>query len=291
MDALGGIRFGSAITAAARAHGLDPKLLAAVAAQETGGPGSNSGRNVVGDGGHGHGLFQIDDRTWAFGASAAAMDPAANANAAAGILADDLARSGGDVRAALSTYNSGSPTGAGTKTTWADGATLGYADSVLRHYAALGGDPAQVLADNRTTASSVNALAGFTRAQPLANATAGPFTNGAAGPLANAATGPSANVTAGTLLDEATGALADPAAGTLAWTQQGSAASAASSGTAAYPPPVVTPTSQTPFAAPVSWANETSASGPAGGKLAADADSLVASEVDSVDDDDATSQA
>jgi hypothetical protein len=258
MDALGGIRFGSAITAAARAHGLDPRLLAAVAAQETGGPGSNSGRNVVGDGGHGHGLFQIDDRTWAFGASAAAMDPAANANEAAGILADDLARSGGDVRAALSTYNSGSPAGTGTKTTWGDGTTLGYADSVLRHYAALGGDPAQVLADNRTTASSVNALAGFTATQPLATATTGP--------------------------------LADAAAGTLAWTQPGSAASAGSSGMVAYPPPAVTPTSQSPFAAPVSWANETSANGPAGGKLAADADSLVASEVDSVDDD-STSQA
>jgi len=258
MDALGGIRFGSAITAAARAHGLDPKLLAAVAAQETGGPGSNSGRNVVGDGGHGHGLFQIDDRTWAFGASAAAMDPAANANAAAGILADDLARSGGDLRAALSTYNSGSPTGTGTKTTWGDGATLGYADSVLRHYSALGGDPAQVLADNRTTASSVNALAGFTATQPLATAATGPFANAAAG--------------------------------TLAWTQPASTASAGSSGTVAYPPPVVTPTSQSPFAAPVSWTNETSASGPAGGKLAADADSLVASEVDSVDDD-STSQA
>jgi hypothetical protein len=173
MDALGGIRFGSAITTAARAHGLDPKLLAAVAAQETGGPGSNSGRNVVGDGGHGHGVFQIDDRTWSFGASAQAMDPAANANAAASILADDLARSGGNVRAALSTYNSGSPAGTGTKTTWADGATLGYADSVLRHYAALGGDPAQIVADNRVAATSVNALAGFTATQPLAGATAG----------------------------------------------------------------------------------------------------------------------
>jgi hypothetical protein len=260
MDALGGIRFGSAITTAARAHGLDPKLLAAVAAQETGGPGSNSGRNVVGDGGHGHGLFQIDDRTWAFGASAQAMDPAANANAAAGILADDLARSGGDVRAALSTYNSGSPAGAGTKTTWGDGATLGYADSVLRHYAALGGDPAQILADNRTTATSVNALAGFTATQPLANA--------------------------------ATGTLANPAAGTLAWTQPASAASGTSSDAAAYyPPPAVTPTSQSPFAAPVSWVNETSANGPAGGKLATDADSIVASEVDSVADDDSTSQA
>ena len=63
MDALGGIRYGAEISAAAAAHGLDPKLLAAVAAQETGGPGSDSGANIVGDAGHGHGLFQIDDRT------------------------------------------------------------------------------------------------------------------------------------------------------------------------------------------------------------------------------------
>ena len=52
MDALSGIRYGSEIAGAARAHGLDPALLAAVAAQETGGPGSNSGANVVGDGGN-----------------------------------------------------------------------------------------------------------------------------------------------------------------------------------------------------------------------------------------------
>ncbi len=245
MDALSGIRFGSQIAAAATSHGLDPRLLAAVAAQETGGPGSNSGSNVVGDGGHGHGLFQIDDRSWAFAASPAAMDPAANANAAAGILADDLTRYGGNVKEALSAYNSGSPTASGTTTTWADGKTLGYADSVMRHYAALGGDPAQVLADNRETSGSVNALAA------LGGTTA---TTGAA------FTG------FGTT---ATPSLAD---------------ASASGASAAYPPPVVAASSQSPFAAPVSWANLTSSTGPAGGKAAADADSLVAASIDSSDD-------
>ena len=74
----------------------------AVAAQETGGPGTNSGRNVVGDGGHGHGLFQIDDRYHAFARTAAAMDPAANADYAANMIAGNLQRYGGNVREALS---------------------------------------------------------------------------------------------------------------------------------------------------------------------------------------------
>jgi soluble lytic murein transglycosylase-like protein len=243
VDSLGGIRFGAEISSAAKAHGLDPTLLAAVAAQETGGPGSNSGNNIVGDGGHGHGLFQIDDRTWAFAASPAAMDPAANANAAAGILQDDLARYGGNVPAALSAYNSGSPTATGTTTTWGDGATLGYADSVMRHYAALGGDPAQLLADSRETSGSVNALAA----------------------LGGLATGGSSAVAGGSASSSA-------------------ASSAAASAPAAYyPPPAVTPTSQSPFAAPVSWANTMSANGPAGGKAADDADALVADSIDSSD--------
>ncbi|MBC5798916.1 MAG: transglycosylase SLT domain-containing protein [Candidatus Eremiobacteraeota bacterium] len=160
MQELSGIRFGTQIAAAARAHGIDPKLLAAVAAQETGGPGASSGNNVVGDHGHGHGVFQIDDRSWAFARSAAAMDPAQNADKAASILADNLGRYGGDVRKALSAYNSGSPTATGTATTWGDGRTLGYADSVLRHYAELGGDAReQLIADNRDSSIGVNALA------------------------------------------------------------------------------------------------------------------------------------
>jgi hypothetical protein len=251
MELSSGVRFGAQIAAAAGRHGLDPKLLAAVAAQESGGPDTNSGRNVVGDGGHGHGLFQLDDRSWAFASSSAALDPAANADAAAGILRDDLDRYGGNVRAALSAYNSGSPAAAGTPTTWGDGQTLSYADSVMRHYAALGGDPAQLLADGRDTSQSVNALANYGATQP---ATAG------SSQIAAAESG----------LSPLASSVAAPSLGSL-----GSAGIAE--------PPMIQATSQSPFAPPISWANETSANGPAGGKEAADADGLVANSIDSSD--------
>ena len=133
-----GVNFAPEIVGAAQRYGLDPTLLAAVAAQETGGPGSNGGRNEVGDGGHGRGVFQIDDRWHDFAKTGAAMDPAQNADYAAGMLSGLLKRYGGNVKEALSAYNSGSPTAKGTSTTWADGKTLDYADSVLRHYQQLG---------------------------------------------------------------------------------------------------------------------------------------------------------
>jgi len=133
------VAFGTQIAAAAQRHHLDQRLLAAVAAQETGGPGSDSGRNIIGDGGHGRGLFQIDDRWHPFAQTAAAMDPAANAEYAAGLLSRLVTKNGGDVHAALSSYNAGSSHATGTRTTWADGTILGYADSVLRHFQRLGG--------------------------------------------------------------------------------------------------------------------------------------------------------
>jgi hypothetical protein len=179
------VRFGAEITAAARAHHLDPRLLAAVAAQETGGPGASSGRNIVGDGGHGRGLFQIDDRTWAFARTPAAMDPAQNADVAAGILADALARYGGDVRAALSAYNSGSPTGTGTRTTWADGTTLGYADSVLRHEMLLQEDSTQDVASDASASDGPTAAA---NPAPIPFAAPSPLL-GMLGPAAPAVTG------------------------------------------------------------------------------------------------------
>jgi hypothetical protein len=141
MNSTLGVAFGSQITAAAERHHLDPRLLAAVAAQETGGPGANSGRNIVGDGGHGHGVFQIDDRWHAFARTPAAMDPASNADYAAGMISSNLARYG-NIRAALSAYNAGSPTATGTTTDWGDGKPVGYADSVLRHLARLTGGEA-----------------------------------------------------------------------------------------------------------------------------------------------------
>ena len=99
------------------------------------------------------------------------MDPASNADYAAGMLESNLRRYGGDTRAALSAYNSGSPSASGTRTDWGDGKPLSYADSVFRHYARLGGDPAApgggrsagtaAPADPRDAAEAVDALRGL----------------------------------------------------------------------------------------------------------------------------------
>ena len=165
MDTLSGIRYGPQIAAAARANGLDPQLLAAVAAQETGGPGSNSGANIVGDGGHGHGLFQLDDRYHAIAGTPAAMDPATNADYAGKLLSGLLQRYGGDLHAALSAYNAGSPQATGTVTTWPDGSRLGYADSVMRHLTSIQSGDASAPTQSVATAL---APAAVTTTSPIA---------------------------------------------------------------------------------------------------------------------------
>jgi soluble lytic murein transglycosylase-like protein len=155
-----GVAYAPQIATASERHRIDPELLAAVAAQETGGPDSNSGHNVIGDGGHGRGLFQIDDRSHSFASSAAAMDPAENADYAAGMLSSLLAQYGGNVHEALSAYNAGSPAAVGTRTRWGDGSDLGYADSVLRHYQELTGESPRhrAAAESNAAIASVGAL-------------------------------------------------------------------------------------------------------------------------------------
>jgi hypothetical protein len=166
--AASGVDYAPEIVSAARRYNLDPDLLAAVAAQETGGPDTNSGRNVVGDGGHGHGLFQIDDRWHTFASTPAAMDTAQNADYAAGMLSGLLKQYGGNVHEALSAYNAGSPTAEGTKTRWGDGSDLGYADSVLRHYQRLTGElQSTAIAESGTTVSSVGALRAQAQSLPV----------------------------------------------------------------------------------------------------------------------------
>jgi hypothetical protein len=162
-----GVAYASEIAGAARRHGLDPELLAAVAAQETGGPDSNAGRNVVGDGGHGHGIFQIDDRWHTFASTPAAMNPGKNADYAAGMLSCLLKTYGGNVHEALSAYNAGSPTAEGTKTRWSDGSDLSYADSVMRHYSRLNVESPQssAIAESSATVAAVGTLQ--TQAQAL----------------------------------------------------------------------------------------------------------------------------
>jgi len=172
-----GVAFAPQIAGAAARHGVDPYLLAAVAAQETGGPGANAGRNIVGDHGHGHGLFQIDDRWHAFARGPGAMDPAKNADYAAGMLSGLLQRFGGDAHKALSAYNAGSPDATGTRTHWGDGADLGYADSVIRHYQELAGGPApstaspleDAVAELPAAMASSGALSAQAQGQPQAS--------------------------------------------------------------------------------------------------------------------------
>ncbi len=172
-------------------YGLDPTLLAAVAAQETGGPGANGGRNEIGDGGHGRGLFQIDDRWHGFAKTPAAMNPAKNADYAAGMLSGLLKRYGGNVREALSAYNAGSPTAKGTSTTWGDGQTLDYADSVLRHYQRLGSNAPQLHQVRRQSMSFnigsalVGGIEGLLTGGPV-GAAVGAVAGGASGSSASA---------------------------------------------------------------------------------------------------------
>jgi len=172
-----GVRYAPQIARAAARHGVDPALLAAVAAQETGGPGTNAGSNIVGDGGHGHGLFQIDDRWHTFAKSSRAMDPGSNADYAAGMLSGLLRRYGGNVGEALSAYNAGDPHARGTPTRWGDGQVLGYADSVMRHYRNITGESAagqppsstleSCIAERASAAASVATLTNQAMAMPV----------------------------------------------------------------------------------------------------------------------------
>jgi hypothetical protein len=186
VNSLSGISYGAQLSSAAARYHLDPTLLAAVAAQETGGPGQNSGRNIVGDGGHGHGLMQIDDRYHAFASTPAAMDPQANADYAAGLLSNLLQQYGGNVKAALSAYNAGSPTATGTVTDWGNGQTLGYADSVLQHYSAIAQSEGTGLATQALPAGGFATLLG-----DAATPSVTPAATGASATSATAASGAS----------------------------------------------------------------------------------------------------
>jgi hypothetical protein len=136
------VRFGSEIAAAAITFDVDPTVLAAIAAQETGGPDTDSGNNVIGDDGHGYGIFQIDDRSHAdFTSTPGAMNPAENAAYAASMISQLIEKYDGDEHAALSAYNAGLPDRCGTRTFWKSlQKTLCYADSVLAHKARLQAD-------------------------------------------------------------------------------------------------------------------------------------------------------
>jgi hypothetical protein len=143
------------ILQAAMKHDIDPKLLAAVGVQEThlgadylGASGGYDKTTHRGDadsespGGHGYGPFQLDDqkRGGNPGRPQAMLDKAASdpyyaADVAAGMLAQNLQKHGGDVSKALHDYNAGSPDVPSTTTDW--GPKIGklpYEDSTLRYY-------------------------------------------------------------------------------------------------------------------------------------------------------------
>ena len=131
-----------AIARAATEQGIDPLLLASFAAQESGSPGSTSNRNVaIGADGHGHGLFQIDDRYHPIARTADIRNPASSAGYAARLVREGLdaahlagMRGTAAVRGAANYYHAGTIGKREAPTTrWPD-ATLHYDDSLLRHY-------------------------------------------------------------------------------------------------------------------------------------------------------------
>lgn len=87
------------ITAINDSRKLLPCLLYAVGSRET------NLRNIVGDGGHGHGMFQLDDR-WHVIPAGFDQDVFAQAQRAADML-DGLQSGNGSWLAALNAYNSG----------------------------------------------------------------------------------------------------------------------------------------------------------------------------------------
>lgn len=90
-------------------YGIDPALLAGIASRET------NVQNIIGDGGHGHGLMQIDDRSHGlFTSSPLALNEAANIDYGAGVLhsyyRQALSRGlsgAAALRAAVAGYNAG----------------------------------------------------------------------------------------------------------------------------------------------------------------------------------------
>ncbi|MBD5654164.1 MAG: hypothetical protein IAI50_03160 [Candidatus Eremiobacteraeota bacterium] len=96
---------------AAVRHDVDPMLLLAIGKQETdfGRSRSYDGATGLGDGGNGHGMFQLDGRTPGRDALLRSVDhdDARSADVAAGMVREGLDRSHGDVLGAMRYYNSG----------------------------------------------------------------------------------------------------------------------------------------------------------------------------------------
>lgn len=113
-------QYGDAILQVAGEQGVDPFLVVALGERETGwGTGAGytpyNDPGGTGDAGHGRGLLQIDDRTWADWINANNWtDPYTNITKGVQILKQDLAYFAGkglsgdeQIRAALAAYNHG----------------------------------------------------------------------------------------------------------------------------------------------------------------------------------------
>lgn len=102
--------FAAAIIAAAEKHRINAWVLAGLISRESqfGALLEPKGPAGKGDAGHGHGLAQIDDRTWGTWLRTHTWwDPAVNIDKGAEILATALRTFGGDYTKALAAYNSG----------------------------------------------------------------------------------------------------------------------------------------------------------------------------------------
>jgi soluble lytic murein transglycosylase-like protein len=137
--------YAGALSRAAAKWDVDVVLLAAVIEQESmhGELLKPKGPGGLGDKGHGHGVGQIDNRTWgAWLRSARWWDYEVNATKAAEILAGELRTFGGNVRQGVSAYNAGA--GAVRKAvltgrdpgavTTHDKQGVSYPDNVLRRF-------------------------------------------------------------------------------------------------------------------------------------------------------------
>jgi len=131
-------------------YNVDPLLLAAICQQEsafgTSSLLSQPGPAGTGDGGHGHGLMQIDDRWHADWLGANDWtDPATNIDGGASIFAGDIVQAealnlGSDdltLMAALSAYNTGSVSGSSVGSAYANSVWSIYQEYTSAFQAAL----------------------------------------------------------------------------------------------------------------------------------------------------------
>lgn len=96
-------QYAKEISAASQKYNIPPEIIAGVISRET------NGRNIIGDGGHGHGLMQIDDRFHGsfLRSHQNGLDPASNIDYGTSLLRNNLDHFNGDYRKALAAYNAG----------------------------------------------------------------------------------------------------------------------------------------------------------------------------------------